>query len=194
MRKIFLAGIAAMAIGSVHAEPNDIRITAQNGYWSNATGYSEANRPMCSMQETGDNRYLFVKWFDGDDHLSIHIMKNSWKIPSGTRMNVSIQIDHAAPFIANAIGDKDLIQFTIRGDDLKNFLDEIRFGNSMTINFIDGNEGAWSANLLGGNQAVINLMKCIAEIKSWREQTTQPYNRPSTISPTQPFGSSGKRT
>ncbi|MBV9782563.1 MAG: hypothetical protein JO264_01960 [Acidisphaera sp.] len=183
----------AVLSGPAMAEVKDLM---HSGLWDAFGGVAEDGHQVCGMSSSGENGTWFgVKWFSGNDHLTVQATKTTWSIPSRTNIRVVLQFDRALPWTATASGFVNRtglsgIEFTIPAAGLDTFLNELRYSLRMTLSFPDGTELPWLYDMDGTNEAVVTMANCIKYIAgSSASAPTQPYGntQPYSISPTQPF-------
>jgi hypothetical protein len=148
---------------------------------------------ICAASTFGNNgQYFGIKFDVPPGNLYIHIIKNTWNIPIGTKVRIGLNVDNApgwnfvaTSFVFNGIqaGKQESgLEFTF---DLNQrnprtgefyyieFINLMKNGVILTINFLDGNEGVWYAYLNGSNNAITDMQKCILR----QFEPTQPFNR-----------------
>ncbi|WP_419897389.1 hypothetical protein [Roseomonas sp. USHLN139] len=185
--------IALPAAAQGQPERNGVQEYASANGWTAFRGVANDGNRVCGVSIRGGGRYFAIKHFAGTRHLTLHLGKVGWAIPRGTAVPVRLMIDRAAPWRANARAiDDSLISITIGNDsdaelaDVKEFLNIFRSGARMQIQFLQGNEGAWTTALTGSSEISSHLVSCMASYSGREAMATPREGRPSA--PTQPFG------
>jgi len=184
---LLTAGFAGW-LSQGHAEA-DLRMTYAQGSWMTAAGRSDHGTPMCAAATAGtEGRRFQIKWFADRDGLTVHIFKDGWSIPEGSKVDVVFQIDRASPWSATARGSGNSVMFHVAGEQIVDFVKEMAFGSTLRVGFPSGNEQPWIGSLAGSGGAIAAMGRCIEAIKG-KAQPTQPYaEQPrQPAQPTQPF-------
>jgi hypothetical protein len=154
--------------------------------------------PACGLSNNAANpgmKLFMVKWFYGNDYLTIQISKQSWRIPKSARGEIEIKFDNGTPFIgtAHAHPEGNIMELPVPISQINNFMQEFRDSNRMTVRFVSGNEQPWWADMAGSRPVGLAFERCILsyldQMKS--AQPTQPYSaqptQPFSTQPTQPY-------
>jgi hypothetical protein len=119
----------------------------------------------------------------------LHAVKESWNIPSDTKMTIEIQFDRDTPYTGNGFGKGTLVEATVQ-ENIRDFMAEFRDANHMYIRFPDGNEGYWTADMTGSEAIAGVFAKCIKSVGSATQphakakpKATQPHSGKSHTSP-----------
>jgi hypothetical protein len=192
--------VAAVTAQSAHAGGSMERYS-QTGAWTSMAGTNNGGHPQCVTMVFGkfDNSFasLSLKY---DAHipnaLLIHMNKDAWKIPPGTRMRVRLQIDNAPARVFEGLGSGDLVQISIDADEtadngeplIKQVFNLLSAGVQASVSFPDGNEVPWVAKLNGSAAELGNFVRCMKSVISGTGKT-QPYS--SGGGATQPFSNGG---
>ena len=158
--------VYVLAFGCLSANAQ-IREIGTYGAWTVYGGKSNQGNAMCGS----------------DKVITVHVFKNTWKIPEETPISVTIKIYDRSPWRARAHGYGNRIEWTIGSNSVKLFLTEFMEGLQMRLSFPDGNEADWTASLTGSTAALSVFLRCVETISA-PSQNTQPFSRPET----QPFG------
>ena len=176
--KSFIIGTVSTVALFGGAAQAQVSVIYRAGSWETIAGVASDGKGVCGIRVRGPDKALFIKWFAGSPHLVIHLMKLSWAIPHGTRVDMAIQFDAHSSWSGSAEGfDQTMVELTIGANAAVRFLEELRYATSMTVRFPSGSEGDWTASMAGSNAATLKMLECI----NW---TTRPQRRP-----TQPFTS-----
>ena len=169
----------------------DTQVLFEAGPWVLYGGTSNSGHPLCGMRVSDNNgsRTIHIKYFAGDDHLTIQMFKTSWQVPSGTRLAVTMRMDANPVWTARAYGEADHIEFTIPIAGVDNFAREFRYSGQMRIAFPEGSEAPWIASLAGTNIMLDRFVACIRSIRNAPGPggPSQPYSA-APEPPSQPFG------
>jgi hypothetical protein len=139
----------------------------RSGFWTAFGGTAEDERAVCGMIASGDaGRSVTIKWFKGDEYLTLQVFKSSWAVPAGMQVDVVMQIDGASAWQAKASGIGGStggtgIEFRVSLDSVSTFTNEIRYGRTMNVWFPSGTETAWTANLTGSAGALSAMIDCM---------------------------------
>jgi hypothetical protein len=171
-----------------------------SGVWSAYGGLTEGGRQVCGMHVFGsEQRDLHIKWFSGNNHLTIQAFKPSWNIPQGTRMPLVIGIDGRVGWnVPEAFGVGALVEWIVSRQTFDEFVAAFRLGNTLTVSFPGGSEPPWVASLRGSLATFELFAACILSAGGF---STQPHARsgprrdaPAGVGPpkdppaSQPFG------
>ena len=184
---VLVLSAAVLAASPAYA---DTQTLFQSGPWVLYGGTSNSGYALCGMRvsDTAGNRTVHIKYFAGDDHLTIQMFKSTWQVPNGTRLAVTMQMDRNPMWSARAYGESDHVEFTIPYSGLDNFAREFRFSEAMRIAFPDGNEAPWITSLAGTNAMLDQFIGCMRAVRNAHPGgPTQPYSGPPST-PSQPFG------
>ena len=201
MKRTLLAAamLAATASGALAASANETLTLRSAGYWS--AYYDAANsggQPMCGLLsrmdfKSGASGSFMVKYAPGGA-VFVHLFKSSWAIPKGTRIPISLKFDNGEPLTTTAGGSPAIsgsgggfVEFEIKEDFTKDFLELFASANTLTVGFGSGSEPPWAVNMIGSRETVDAFGKCVATLAA-RTPSTQPYG---SSGPTQPFGNGG---
>jgi hypothetical protein len=204
MRHLLNAAVAAVSLLAASASAHTTAYYS-SGAWSAFRGTADDGKRVCGISESGNDRILTIKYFEGDDGLTMQIFKSGWQIPPDTKANVRLQFDKASPWQAVAsgfitgAGTSGLELRIPSGESLRRFGIEFRYSNQIIISFLDGDEGAWTGKLSGSDAAYTVFANCIGALQpsaaptTSNRETTQPFakgqqSQPfSGSQPAQPF-------
>ena len=181
---VLVLAAAVLAALSAYA---DTQTLFQSGPWILYGGTSNSGHALCGMRvsDSAGNRTVHIKYFAGDDHLTIQMFKSTWHVPNGMRLAVTMQMGRNPVWSARAYGEADHIEFTIPYSGLDSFAREFRFSEAMRITFPEGNEAPWITSLAGTNAILDQFIGCMRAIRNAHPGgPSQPYSR----APSQPFG------
>ena len=180
---------------------------ATSGGWTAFTGTISEGQPACGVSnwtKATDSRMFLIKWFYGEDHLTLQFSKREWRIPPNASTDVRITFDNAVPFFGTALAHPSgsMLEVPLPIVSIDAFLEEFRESNRMTISFISGNEVPWWADMSGSRPVGVAFERCVKFYLDYikEHQPTQPYTSqapttqpyalpPAHAVPTQPYSS-----
>jgi hypothetical protein len=168
--KLVLGALAAvMAVGLSSVAQAETRTLARAGVWQAFGGTTNEGRSVCGMSATGDGKYFSIKYFSGNQTLTLQLGSKSWTIKNGAKQQLAMSFDGNSPWNATATGfhfaDGDAgLEFTINRNELTNFMREFRLGNQMRITFTGSTASGWVGNLSGTNAMSDAFVNCISRM------------------------------
>ena len=133
---------------------------------------------------TGRGRVFTIKQYSGNEHFTVQIFKQGWRIPQDQKIPVAFRFDSYEAWTANAGSiPPDGIAITIPSSHAEAFFREFRLANMLIVSFPEGSETAWSANLTGSAAITYTFVDCV--MKMYGAGASQPYGGNAT----QPYGS-----
>lgn len=177
MKIFFKAALAAASFLTTPALA-DMQNIYQSGEWTVFSGVADDGTPGCGMEEIGPDKMFAIKWFNGSDHLLVHLFKQSWHVPAGTKVPVQVQFDQAGPWQAVAEAGPtpygSILAFDVPDDDnLQTFLDEVRYSVVMRISFPGSRETDWLGDMTGSNKAMDVFGTCMSYVQKRFPATPQ---------------------
>jgi hypothetical protein len=191
MKSALLVVVFCSLFGAVTPASAQISQLGTYGFWRVYGGKSNDGTPMCGTAIYNDNRSrsLHIKHFKNDGYLTIHMFKDSWKIPSGTDVNISLQVDSHPRWVAKYKGYNNMLEWPIGISNLDRFLNEFRIGLKMRVSFPDGDENDWVVSLSGSSAAMNGFFQCAGRL-TLGSDNSQPHgsgrSQPHQV-PSQPF-------
>jgi hypothetical protein len=187
-----VGAVLAMLAGVAEAQIHWLEST---GAWRSYGGLSDQGTPVCGMRVLSGERAFHVKYFGGNDFLTVQVFKDSWRIPANTDVRVRYGVDGDMRWYATALGQRDFIEWRIDMETMREFERSFRLGNRLEIVFPDGNETGWMVSLRGSNAITSSFVRCLGIMQENglipsrpRGSGTQPFGTPSRPpAPTQPF-------
>jgi hypothetical protein len=152
-----------------HAAQASCRVVtfSQQGVWRAYGGPCDDGTSMCGVSTSGTGKFFGLKYFKGDDTVTIQLGSGDWSIKNGAKQSVTMQIDSYDEWNATATGfhfeDRDAgLEYQIRQKQLDEFVREFRDGDHLVIDFpgAQGVEG-WSASLDGSDKITDSFLNCI---------------------------------
>ena len=184
--------VAATATTALASSANETVPLRNAGYWT--AWYSPANsdgKAMCGMGSTIDYangaKGMFMVKYSGE-RIFVHVYKSSWSIPAGTSIPVWLKFDRDEPLTTTAAGNPgenvgSYVEFTIKPDFTKGFLELFANASTMSVGFQQGSEKPWAVNMRGSREVADAFSKCVVTLTP---NSTQPYGN--SASPSQPYG------
>lgn len=175
MKKILTTAIMLAAITAAPARA-EMRPIAKDGYWEATAGTSNANVPMCSMNNFFNPRAILIKWTLGFG-MTIHFAKSSWNVPKGVEMPIKIEFENGESFsgIAYGTAQGSLIEMVLN-EQAQKFMAEFTSNAMMYVYFPGGTEERWWARLDGSRKITAAFADCIRKIAA--DSSTQPHGAP----------------
>lgn len=167
-----------------------INVYYHAGAWDAFDGEAGNGAALCGVgsENPSDGRSFSLSEQIGGATTTFVALKPGWKIPAGTRVPVVVQIGLQRPWVEQATGNGDKLEWTMDQADAAAFDAQFRGEASMTVTFPSGNEKPWII-ALGGSAAVSNAMRrCITDLAR-RTAAPRPAAAPATPAQpvTQPF-------
>jgi len=162
-----LAVFGLCAHGSTAAASCKIVTFAQEGVWHAYGGPCENGPPMCGVATSGTGKFFGLKYFRGDQTVTIQLGAGDWKIKDGAKQAVTMEIDNYDVWSATATGfhfdDGDAgLEYQIRTDQLNEFIREFRGGDELILRFPGANDvEAWNTSLRGSDRISTSFISCI---------------------------------
>jgi hypothetical protein len=164
---IFAISTAALIANTALA---DTEVLARAGAWEAFGGTSNNGHALCGVSTSGSGKYFGIKYFRGDDTLTIQLGNDKWTLKDNIKVRVQLQFDHAVPWRGNATGmhfsDGDAgLEFNINRNQLDQFIGEFRDANGVTVSFLGEDVSDWYGSL-EGTDAVSNMFaRCIRNLE-----------------------------
>jgi hypothetical protein len=160
------------------------------GAWDAFSGRNDKGGAVCGIGVTrpDDNRRLSIKFDIGGNETVFSASKPDWSIPDDTRVAVVIQVGLNTPWIQQAVGHGQAIDWTLDWNGFQTFDRQFRGASSMTVTFPDGNEAPWTLSLAGSTAISSTFGRCVTDLTR-QVQAAQPPNSPGPQpqGATQPF-------
>lgn len=193
-KMVVLGMITAFACSShTSVASAQVQTIGVHGSWRVFEGSSNDGTPVCGMSTRGaDGKAVIIKYFGGASGFTIQIFKDTWNIPSETRIGLKIKFGNEDPWRVTARGypqqrrQGGMIEAAIGFEHSGLFLREFRAATSATIEFLDGNEGSWTMDLIGSTAASQTMSGCIRRLGYRANEPTQPFGKNSALSPNVP--------
>jgi len=162
----------------------DMTVYYHVGSWDAFSGPGDDGKPVCGVGATNptDHRSLSIRFSVGGDTTLFQAKKPTWNIPQGTQVTAVMQLGLDAPWTLQAVGNGQIVEWSLDRDAIELFDTQFRRGSSMTLSFPQGNEPPWTIGL-NGSTAISNAFgRCVTDMMRRAQQAAAP------AAPTQPFG------
>lgn len=134
---------------------------------------------LCGIAQHTSDRGFLLKVNIATSVFFLHIYRAGWSIPDRTRLAVRFEVDGRAIWHSDFVraGDRvDMIEAAFDGVDAAvRFARSFADGSLMMIRFLDGDEGAWRAPLVG-TQRIMSLFSACIRDRGGAGAPTQPYS------------------
>ena len=162
----------------------DMKVYYHVGSWDAFSGPGDDGKPVCGVGSTNptDQRSFSIRYAVGGDTTLFQVKKPTWNIPQGTQITAVMQLGLEAPWNLQAVGNGQIVEWSLDRDATQLFDAQFRRGSSMTLSFPQGNEAPWTIGL-NGSTAISNAFgRCVTDMARQAQQAAAP------TAPTQPFG------
>jgi hypothetical protein len=145
----------------------DTTIIARAGPWEAFAGTSTDGTKVCGVSTSwDDDRYFGVKYYKGDDTITIQMGSPKWTIDDGAKQRVVMKIDRNSDWTATASGmhfsKKDAgLQFEIAKKQLSIFVQEFGDGEQLRLSFPGSDADDWTVSLQGTETLIGSFDNCI---------------------------------
>jgi hypothetical protein len=170
MRTRTLLGAAIVCCLAAQPLRAETRVLASAGGWQAFGGTTLKGRPVCGMSSSGNGRYFGIKYFAGDDTLTIQLGSNRGRIENGAKQRLQMRFDAERPWNATGTGmhfnDGDAgLEYAINRTELAEFVREFSDSARITVTFIGSNAAPWSGSLAGTRAIVETFERCVRTLR-----------------------------
>ena len=149
---------------------------AISGTWLFEDGYTDDSDRICAMTyayNVNQNNFVTIKRIDGGKYpiLFVTLRKRSWKIPSGTKMDLLIDFGNGVRFKVRGMGLEKNVEIPILKEWEPDFKRALRNSKSLKITFLSGNEKPWNQTFPNQKKTINQFFSCVDDIN----QSTQPF-------------------
>jgi hypothetical protein len=178
------AGFAACLCLAAPARAN-VNVYYHAGAWDAFDGQAENGQPLCGIgsENPADGRSFSMSVQIGGTDTTFLVHKPGWKIPQGTRIPVVLQLGLQRPWVEQATGNGDKVEWTMDQADAAAFNAQFRGAESMTVTFPSGNENPWIIELNGSSAVSNALRRCVIDLA---QRAATPPQAAAPAAPTQP--------
>ena len=177
MRKVALALVGLAAFGSVaRAETSTL---ATSGFWRAFGGSADNGSPVCGVQTNfGSGRVagsFLLKWFYGQDFLTVQLFHVGWAIPAGAQAPVTVVLDGQRwNVLGKASARSDILEFYVLHPKVRAFLHDFTAANTMLVTFDAGTAAPWTASLRGDSAVMGDMVQCV--LRSAARDAPTPFD------------------
>ncbi len=197
MRKLVLALTGLIAIGAgARAETGTL---ATSGFWRAFGGSADNGSPVCGLQTNfGSGRVagsFLLKWFYGQDFLTVQLFHVGWAIPAGVQAPVTVVLDGQRwNVLGKASARSDILEFYVLRPKVRAFIHDFTASDTMLVTFDAGTAAPWTASLRGNSAVMGEMVRCVLRSAARDGETpfdyardAQPYSPPAAAAVPQPF-------
>lgn len=195
--KTLLSAAAALAL-TVTAATADVVIPS--GYWEAfRTKNDDTGNTICGMRTSSPNgSAIMVKYVEGDASILVQVLKPTWSFPADRTIELQLtvgfdansQVVKAKGYMTRSTTSQislPFVEFRLNSG-IDDFLREFADANTMWLEFPEGNEGRWTAKMVGSRKTAQLFRGCTLSVLDRLKSATQP-TQPYGNKPTQPYGS-----
>ena len=159
---------SALALSAGHGFA-DTHVLARTGAWQAFGGTTEDGQPVCGMSSSGGGKYFGLKYYSGDNTLTIQLGNDSWTLKNKIKVKVRMQFDNNSPWNATGVGmhfsDGDAgLQFEINRKQLDGFMREFSNADHISISFPDQDVSDWHGSLEGSDTISRHFSDCMQKM------------------------------
>ena len=196
MRKLVLALIGVVALGA--GARADTSTLATSGFWRAFGGSADNGAPVCGLQTNfGSGRAtgsFLLKWFHGQDFLTVQLFHVGWAIPAGVQAPVTVMLDGQRwNVLGKASTRPDILEFYVLRPKVRAFIHDFTAADAMVVTFDAGTAPPWTASLRGNSAVTDEMVRCVLRLAPRDAQSPFDYVRDAQPSSTpQPFATDGR--
>jgi hypothetical protein len=183
--------VASLVVRPAVAETQTLE---SRGLWSAFGGAGDDGRDVCGIVTVGaDGRRITIAQSAGETGLAITLGKDSWVIPDGTAVSLTVQFDGGPATALSGTGSGHVVTVAMPFAPSIPFMRALRQGATLRVGFLAGNEPAWNGGLSGSGAAIDAFNACRGHMAAPAAAPTQPFAaapaaQPAALAmPTQPF-------
>jgi hypothetical protein len=176
-------GNAAPANGQ-QADAVNSTVYYRAGNWEAFSGRAASGGTFCGISTyfARDGRGFMIRHRTGAPEVIFRARKPGWAVPEGTRVAITLQVGPNSPFLTNATGQGEVLEWAMPRETMAEFDGQFRRGAVLTLAFPSGNEPAWAIPLTGSNAIGATFARCISELAAAAGGPTQPLTLPQQMS------------
>lgn len=169
-RRLAPAALAALLAAAAPARAEVITF-ATAGNWEAFGGTDNSGSAVCGVSAEGGGRWFSIKYYKGDDALTVQLGKDTWKVDDGTETTVKMSFDNDIPWAATGkaahlSNGEGFLQFAIPSSRADEWVNDYRRAQTMDVSFPDQpNIDDWTADLTGTNNIATQMMRCIEAMR-----------------------------
>ena len=145
----------------------EVTVFAKAGAWEAFGGRTNDGKRVCGISTSGDDMWLGVKYFAGDDGFTIQLSSTDWTVKDGERVKVIMRFDRLSPWSGAATGfhmsDGDAaLELEIPANKLTLWLREFRQSNTLLVEFPEAPDVEdWKVDLAGTTAITDRMIACM---------------------------------
>jgi hypothetical protein len=192
MKKLLLAGVAVVAlVAPAHAQFFPFVVRPYVPYYHHETpskwhayqsyigrDSEDAGAPTCVMETKWANGLLKIQYVHGEKGLEIQISKHGWRFPDNQKVHLSITFDNDLFGVPDGrtwtFRHEHLVSVWVASNDTARFLEAFAAADTMYLEFQEGDEGTWHADMTGSRDAKNRFENCVSNIMVRYGPPTQP--------------------
>lgn len=144
------------------------------GKWAAISDRSPKGTPVCVLAwaplSGATVKNVAIKSFAGVGHLNVTLYKDSWNIPQGTHVPVSLDFADNEPLIIDGYDDGKIVDLALPPDATGIFLTLVAQSQQIRFAFPKGREAIWGVAL----KSVVPQVKAFAGCMK-KQENTQPF-------------------
>jgi len=158
--------LAALAVVATTPAMAEVKTFARASGWEAFGGTTNDGTAVCGVSVDSDGSFFMLKYFKGDDVLTVQLGDDGWKGKVGDKVSVSMKFDRQSPWRATATAYKAgsgtmALQFTVPSKVVDDWMDEFKMSQNLILVFPDSNLDDWNADLTGTKIIGENMEKCM---------------------------------
>lgn len=179
-----VAIVSASLVGVPRASA-EIRSLATTGVWTAYGGTGDDNRALCGLSTAGaETRRIAIQQYAGETGLELRLVKESWVIPTNTRVDIQFQFDGAPPIPMQAVGADRTLVVALTFEQSMPFMRSVRAGRQIRVIFQAGDELPWVGGLTGSARIINAFNACRGGLAP--AVASQPFAVPAPSTQTRP--------
>ena len=169
-RAVTICSLALATLMATPAAQAEVTVFSRVGTWQAFGGTNKAGQAVCGVATQGDGKYIGIKYYRGDDSLTVELSNETWKVTDGTKVSVTMKFDNESPWTARAtayhMSDGDAaLQFDINQNQLDRWLAEFRRSYNLIVGFPNDKVPDWQASLRGTSAIADSMAECLRVMK-----------------------------
>ncbi len=167
MRTRFAAAALALSLAFIPPALAEVTVFAKAGAWEAFGGRTNDGKRVCGISTSGDDMWLGVKYFAGDDGFTVQLSSSDWKVKDGEKVKITMRFDRLSPWSGAGTGfhmsDGDAaLELEIPANKLTLWLREFRQSNTLMVEFPEAPDVEdWKVNLSGTTAITDRMIACM---------------------------------
>ena len=168
-RNLLFGALVCAAAGFGGTAEAKMTTLGNAGFWTVSGGTTDSGKGLCTMYSSGNGLWFGVKYFKGDEKLTVQVSQTKWTVKDDTKIKVKMKIDAESPWSANATGfhmsDGDAaLEFSIPSKEITTFIKEFSSGETLFLGFPESKVDDWTISLKGSTAIAQKLADCIKDM------------------------------